>query len=213
MVRILSILVLLVDRMRIFKPYIVAIAVGLMAVSCGVDGDPGHCYISIDWEYYNEDYGVYYYEDNNPDVPDSDEIEPEWYYESYPGVYDYYYESEDPDYWYDYTGFYELIQNPGTPGGVLHDGLDGADTYFDLYLYVKARKGLDSTGGLKSVPAEQPGATTPSAIMAEEGLEHELSGSGRTFHDEPLRVETREWEQTKGDWTLRVEETVRVYKK
>jgi hypothetical protein len=213
MVRILSVLLLLVVRMKSFKLYIVAMAVGLMAVSCGVEGDPRHCYVSIDWEYYNEDYGVYYYEDNNPDVPDLDEIEPGWYYESYPGVYDYYYESEDPDYFYDYTGFYELFQNPGTAGGLLHDGLDGADTYFDLYLFVRARKGLDGTGGLKSVPSGQPGATTPSAIMAGEGFAQKLSDTGRTIQGEPLRVETREWEQAIDNWTLRVEETVRVYKK
>lgn len=184
-----------------------------MAVSCGIDGDPGHCYFSLDWEYYNEDYGVYYYEDNNLDVPGSDEIVAGYYYECYPGIYDYYYESEDMKYWYDYTGFYELFQNSGSPGGLLHDGLDGADTYFDLYLFVKARKGMDHTGGLKSMPAEQPVATSPSAMMAVEGVKRELSRSGRTIHGDPFRVETREWEQTKGDWTLRVEETVRIYRK
>lgn len=199
--------------MKSFKNYIVAIAVSLMTVSCGVDGDPGYCYISIDWEYYNENYGVYYYEDNNPDVPDSDGLVAGYYYESYPGVYDYYYEAEDPEYWYDYTGFYELFQNPGTAGGLMHDGLDGADTYFDLYLFVKARKGLENTGEFKAVPAEQPVATSPSAMMALEGVKREQSYSGREIHGAPLRVETREWEQTEGDWTMRVEETMRVYKK
>lgn len=199
--------------MRSFKPYIVAIAVSLMAVSCGVDGDPGHSYISIDWEYYNEDYGVTYYADDNPDVPDSDELIIGHFYECYPGRYDYYYESEDPDYWYDYTGFYELFQNPGTPGGLLHDGLDGADTYLELYLYVKARKGLDHTGGLKSLPAEQPVATSPSEEISAKAVKSLLSRSGRTIHGDLLRIETREWEESKGDWTLRVEETVKVYKK
>jgi hypothetical protein len=199
--------------MRSFKPYIVAIAFSLMVVSCGVDGDPGYCYFALDWEYYNENYGVTYYEDNNPDVPESEDIVAGLYYESYPGVYDYYYESEDPEYWYDYTGVYELYQNPGTSGGLLHDGLDGADTYFDLYLYVKARKGVEHNGNLKSLPAEQPVATSPSAEKAVEGAKRELSGSGREIHGSPLRVETREWEQTKGDWTLRVQETVRVHKK
>jgi hypothetical protein len=199
--------------MRNFKIYIVVIVVSLMAVSCGVDGDPGHCYISVDWEYYNADYGVYYYEDNNPDVPDSDEIVPGWYYESYPGVYDYYYESEDPDYWYDYTGFYELIQNPGSPGGLLHDGLDGPDTYFDLYLYVIVRKGLNSTNILKQAPPGQPVDILPSAMIDAERDRRNPSNPGRRIQGDPLRVETREWEQTKGDWILRVEETVRVYKK
>ncbi len=184
-----------------------------MVASCGVDGDPGHCYFSLDWEYYSEDYGVTYYEDNNPDVPVAGDIDPGRNYDCYPGRYDYYYESEDPEYVYEYTGFYDLFQNPGTPGGLLHDGLDGADTYFELYLYVKARKGLDQPGGLKSLATEQPVATSHSAEMAIEEVKCDLSNSVREIHGTPLRVEAREWEQTKGDWTLRVEETVKIYKK
>jgi hypothetical protein len=210
---ILSELLLLVDRMRSYKPYIVAIAFGLMALSCGIDGDPGHCYFAVDWEYYNEDHGVYYYEDNNDEVPDSDEIVSGWYYESYPGVYDYFYEAEDPEFWYRYNGFYELLQNSGSPGGLLHDGLDGADTKFKLFLYIEAMDSLVYTSGPKSAPSVQPVATSPSAKMAVEGAMHELASSGREFHGTPLRVETREWEQIKGEWTMRVEQTVRVYRK
>ena len=208
-----------------------------MVASCGVDGDPGHCYFSLDWEYYNEDYGVTYYEDNNPDFPkygeskegygrstsyfseyesgsiNSEEIVARKYYESYPGRYNYIYESQDSTNWNQHLGFYELEQNLGTPGGLLQDGLDGADTYFDLFLYVNARKGLDHNGGLKSLPTEQPVAISPSAKMAIEEVKRDLSNSGREIHGTPLRVETREWEQTKGDWTLRVKETVKIYKK
>ena len=135
--------------MKSFKTYIIAIAFSLIAVSCGVDGDPGHCYFSLEWEYYHEDYGVTYYEDNNPDVPNLDEIVSGYYYECYPGIYDYKYLSEDTARSYTHEGTYELYQNSGTAGGLLHDGLDGADTYFELYLYVKARKSLERTGGLK----------------------------------------------------------------
>ena len=184
-----------------------------MVVSCGVDGDPGHCYFSLDWEYYDEDYGVYYYEDNNPDVPVAEDIDPGRDYDCYPGRYDYYYESEDLEYMYEHTGFYDLFQNPGTPGGLLHDGLDGADTYFELYLFVKARKGLDHPGGVKSLPTKQPFVTSHSEEKPIEGIQSKLTRSGRNIDGGPLRVETNEWEQTKGDWTLRIEETMKVYKK
>jgi len=113
----------------------------LMVGSCGVEGDPGHCYVSIDWEYIRDDYAVTYYEDNNPAVPAAGEIIKGYYYDSYPGRYDYYYESEDPYYYYEYEGYYELIQNPGTPARLFSDGLDGAPYYFDLYLQVIAPVG------------------------------------------------------------------------
>lgn len=200
-------------KMKIYKAYIAVFIMSLMVVSCGVDGDPGHCYFSLDWEYYGEDYGVYYYEDDNPDVPVAGDIEPGRDYDCYPGRYDYYYESEDPEYVYKHNGFYDLFQNPGTPGGLLHDGLDGADTYFELYLFVKARKGLDRTGGLMSLPTEQPLGTLQFKEKCIEDIQGKLTHSGGIILGNPLRVETMAWEQTKGNWTLRIEETMKVYKK
>jgi hypothetical protein len=175
----------------------------LLAVSCGRSGDPGHCYISIDWEYYNEEYGVYYYEDDNPDVPESRFIEPGLYYDSYPGYYEYYYEAEDPDEWFSYEGYYELFQNPGTAGGLFRDGWDGAPTYFDLYLYVYARKGLT----LKDVQV------TKSDRQADAPALETTSRSGRAITGTPERTETRTWEKSDGTWTLRVQEEVKVYRK
>jgi hypothetical protein len=102
--------------MKAFKKYMFIPLAILLFVSCGRTGDPGHCYISVDWEYWNENYGVYYYEDDNPDVPESELIELGLYYDSYPGIYEYYYEAEDPDEWFKYEGFYELLQNPGSEG-------------------------------------------------------------------------------------------------
>ena len=206
--------------MKNFKLIIVTIVFALLSVSCGVDGDPGHCYFSIDWEYYNENYRVYYYEDNNPDVPESDDIEAGYYYDCYPGLYDYYYESEDPEYWYEYTGFYELIQNPGTPGGFLHDGLDGADTHIELYLYIYARKSLGTTEGIQA-PGDDlsattmlsNGATTLSADIYSDNAVAQRSRSGRLITGDPLRVEINAWEKQQGDWVLHVEEQVKVYKK
>jgi len=129
--------------MKVFKSIGVLIVFSLILSSCGVTGDPGHCYISIDWEYYNDEYGVYYYEDDNPSVPEFDDIVDSIYYDSYPGIYEYYYESEDEISWFTYTGTYTLDQNPGYSGGLFRDGLDGVDTYLDLYLYIYARKGLN----------------------------------------------------------------------
>lgn len=122
------------------KKGVIWLALIILATACGVDGDPGHCFFSLDWEFYSEDYRVSYYEDNNPDVPESSKIDSEIYYDCYPGTYDFYYESEDPEFLYSYTGYYTLYQNPGLPGGFLRDGPDGADTYLDLYLLVYAEE-------------------------------------------------------------------------
>lgn len=190
-------------KYRVFSRILIFTAVILFVTSCGRSGDPGHCYISVDWEYYNEDYGVYYYEDDNPDVPESQFIDPGLYYDSYPGYYDYYYEAEDPDEWFSYEGFYELFQNPGTAGGLFRDGFDGAPTYFDLYLYVYARKGLavEDVQVTKSIADPQ----VPSLETS--------SRSGRAITGAPVRTETRRWEKTDGTWTIRVQEEVKVYRK
>ncbi|MDF1570301.1 MAG: hypothetical protein P1P82_01640 [Bacteroidales bacterium] len=187
--------------MKAFKKYMFISLAILLLVSCGRSGDPGHCFISVDWEYWNEDYGVYYYKDNNPDVPESQYIDPGFYYDSYPGYYEYHYEAEDPDEWFSYEGFYELFQNPGTEGGLFRDGWDGADTYFDLYLYVYARKGL----GLKNLQV------TKSATQPETPALETTSRSGRAITEVPVRTETRSWEKTDGAWTIRVQEEVKVY--
>ncbi len=186
----------------LYKSILLAVIV-IMSVSCGRSGDPGHCYISVDWEYWDEDYGVYYYEDDNPDVPESQFIDPGIYYDSYPGYYEYYYEAEDPDEWFTYEGFYELLQNPGTPGGLFRDGWDGADTYVDLYLYIYARKGLTLKDVQVTKSTEQPDAPALEAT----------SRSGRAITTAPVRTETRSWETTDGPWTLRVTEEVKVYSK
>ena len=47
--------------MKQISVVVVSLVMLLISNSCGVNGDPGHCYISIDWEYYDEDYGVNFY--------------------------------------------------------------------------------------------------------------------------------------------------------
>ncbi len=218
--------------------------VAVFSASCGVDGDPGHCFISIEWEYFSEDYGVYYYEDNNPDIPkygvskgvsgkgnsyfditnsdfvDSEEIVAGHYYESYPGKYDYYYESEDSPYWYKYTGSYELIQNPGTPGGIFHDGLDGTDTYIELFLNVHARKGLGVVGGLPphddDLSARMMAGkeiTTLTEDIPARNSDTQYSRSGRLIIGEALHIEESSWQIQDGEWQLHVEEKVMVFRK
>jgi len=173
----------------------------VLAVSCGVSGDPGHCYISVDWEYYYSGYGVYYYEDDNPDVPDFEYLDPKFYYASYPGTYEYYYESEDAENYYYYTGVYTLIQNPGSAGGLFHDGLDGADTYFSLFLEIYAKKGLS----LRSSDQQE---NSGNAVSPHPGEEDMASAPA-----DPGNVRTRSWEEHAGDWTLRVEENVKIVSK
>ncbi|MCF8225297.1 MAG: hypothetical protein K9J30_05420 [Bacteroidales bacterium] len=175
----------------------------VLVFSCGVAGDPGHCYFALDWEYYNPGYGVYYYEDNNPSVPDSEEIVQNYYYDCYPGIYEYSYESEDSLNLYFYTGTYELIQNPGLPGGLFHDGVDGIDTYFKLYLKIYAKKGL-----------KQDGETGKSISLASDNdLFKTLCSSRKINGMVPIVSEKRSWEQRQGDWILRFNEDVHTYRK
>ena len=165
-----------------------------LSYSCGVDGDPGHCYFSLEWEYYADDYGVYYYEDNNPDVPDGADIVEKLYYDCYPGSYDYYYESEDPENWYTYDGVYSLVQNWGTPARIFEDGADGVDTFFDLYLLVDPLN-------VQRMTSQSP-------------LDRKLSDSTHEFlKADPVSVEESSWEVIKDGWTMSVTQRVSVFKK
>lgn len=189
--------------MRFFKVAVLFVSGLLMFNSCGVSGDPGHCYVSVDWEYYNEEYRVYYFEDDNPAVPDMEFLEPGLYYDSYPGLYSYYYESEDTAFIYKYNGIYELLQNSGFPGGLFHDGPNGVDTYFDLFLYIYAKKGL-------AVNTEVSGdCCFGDSLISRTYTE----GSLRNTAIEPQHTESREWTVTKGDWILSVKEEVSVFAK
>ncbi|MCF8345998.1 MAG: hypothetical protein K9G38_02210 [Bacteroidales bacterium] len=188
---------------KILRLVTVVAVFSLLTVSCGVPGDPGHCYFSLNWEYYNEDYGVTYYEDNNPDIPESDQIVPDLWYECYPGRYEYSYEAQDPERYYYYTGYYILEQNPGTPGGFLHDGMDGADTFFPLYLYIINRKGLSADGALKSTVAGKRERERLNATISGEGVPAAAA----------VAEEQRSWVGTSGDWKLTVEEEVRIFEK
>jgi hypothetical protein len=119
-----------------------ALVILIFSYGCTEDGKDGKCFISIDWEYYDADYGVYYYSDNNPAVPST--VTAGVYYESAPGTYSYEYESEDYDYYYSYTGTYTLISEPGTDKTFFKDGIDGEDSHFDLYLTVYKKKGAEN---------------------------------------------------------------------
>lgn len=187
---------------RIRIGFVLALLVA-MFTSCGVDGDPGHCYFSLDWEWYSEDYGVYYYEDNNPDVPQSADIEPQLYYDCYPGEYEFFYKAEDPRSWYEYEGFYILYQNPGFRGGLFRDGPDGVDTYFDLYLLI--------------YPEEEDLRIAGSIHMEEAPMES-LAAPLLSFSDRPVMMDPDSTEEfnfirTKGDWTLEFSGVCRIYEK
>ncbi len=181
-------------KMKKFSLLITVIVLMILGNSCGVDGDPGHCYFSLDWEYYDSEYGVLYYNDDNLDVPSGISLEANVWYDCYPGTYNYYYESEDYEYEYTYEGTYTLIQELGTPARLFDDGMDGVDTYMDLYLYVYARK---------AVGAESQSDESKSL--------DEQSGELKT--SVPLRVEQSTWEQEKNGWKMVVDQTVKVYPK
>lgn len=183
------------------------LAFSLFIGGCGLDGDPGHCYFSLDWEYYNPSYGVYYYEDNNPDVPESEDIVPRKYYDSYPGLYDYYYESEDSFYVYTYTGEYELIQNQGMPGGVFQDGQDGADSYLDLFLFIYEEVGLQKKSKFLQNDEKDVCGNQESRLNAKN------TKSGKIVAESPVMDENREKTYQQGNWTIQIDERVRVYLK
>jgi len=180
--------------MKKISVVVVALVMLLISNSCGVNGDPGHCYFSINWEYYNEDYGVYYYEDNNPDVPEVMNLESNLFYDCYPGSYDYYYESEDYEYLYTYKGTYTLIQNLGTSAHLFEDGMDGIDTYFDLYLFVYARKSLQKD--IQASPKKQLELTRKKALSSK-----------------PVTVEEFSWEETKDGWTMKITQELSKFRK
>ena len=180
--------------MKKISVVIISLVMLIISNSCGVDGDPGHCYFSLDWEYWNEDYGVFFYEDDNPDVPEVMNLIPNVDYDSYPGTYEYQYESEDYEYWYSYEGTYTLIQNLGTSAHLFEDGLDGVDTYFELYLFVYARKALQTDSNL------------PTKKMRE--ISREV-----TMTSKPESVEEYKWEETKEGWTMKHTQVISKYKK
>lgn len=180
--------------MKKFSVVLVFLVLLLISNSCGVNGDPGHCYFSIDWEYYHDDYGVYHYEDNNPDVPEVMNLEANVYYDCYPGTYTYSYKSEDYDYWYTYEGTYTLIQNLGTTAHLFEDGLDGIDTYFELFLLVYARK---------AIQVDMPGSTKNQLVISGEN----------TLNSKPEAVEEFSWEEEKDGWTMKVTQVMSRYRK
>ena len=192
---------------RIVKGITVSVLVSIGG--CGMSGDPGHCYFSLDWEYYSEDYGVFYYWDNNSNVPESEDIEPNKYYDCYPGVFDYEYQSMDPDSIYQYTGTYELKQNPGTPGNLFQEGMDGVDTYFDLYLYIYAKEESEVSISEDSIVKSTNSNLSNSCISSGQSLK---VCSKADFRDrEPARIDQQHYTVERNGWVLTMNEKVSVY--
>jgi hypothetical protein len=189
---------------------VILLAIAMIVSACGVDGDPGHCYFSLDWEYYSEEYGVYYYEDNNPDVPESSEIIAGFYYDCYPGRYDFYYESEDPEFIYTYTGYYTLYQNPGLPGGLMRDGPDGADTYVDLYLLVYAEEDDLILVQQNSMLRENPGNNSRVGLSQEPSENIRIPGKARV---QPVKTIEFNHSTQHDEWTMEFTGTCSVFRK
>jgi len=120
----------------------------LFFCGCTKDGKDGKSYISIDWEYHDDQYKVSAYADDNPSTPEGQSIVAGQYYQSSPGTYSYSYRSEDYDYYYDHTGTYTLIFYPGTKATLFKDGKNGEDSYFDLYLSVYKKKSQPISNGI-----------------------------------------------------------------
>jgi hypothetical protein len=111
----------------------------LFSAGCTEDGKDGSAYISIDWEYINNDNKVSSYDDDNPATPET--VNAGTYYLTEPGTYYYTYVSEDYSYYYNHSGSYTIYINEGSDKTLFKDGTDGEDLYFDIYLTIYKRKG------------------------------------------------------------------------
>jgi len=111
----------------------------LIPAACTEDGKDGSAYISIDWEYIDNDNKVSSYDDDNPATPET--VSAGTYYLTEPGTYYYTYVSEDYYYYYDHSGYYTIYINFGGDKTLFKDGTDGEDLYFDIYLTIYKKKG------------------------------------------------------------------------
>ncbi len=101
------------------------IFISLFLFSCGDDGQDGDAYIAITWvggpfTYWTDDPAIPYTFYNNH------------YYLTWPGKYNFMYESWDTSIW---SGSYTIYINVGESGKLIKDGEDGADIYFLLVCY------------------------------------------------------------------------------
>jgi hypothetical protein len=106
-------------------------------LSCTEDGKDGKAYISIDWEYQNDQYCVTGYGDTNPNTPLY--INKNQNYETEPGTYEYSYTSKAYEKNYKCYGSYTIHINEGEKKSFFSDGDDGKDTYFKLYISVEKK--------------------------------------------------------------------------
>ena len=96
----------------------------LMTVNCGKVGDPGSAYMALYCDYYLED--LYF-----PAMPDY--IYEGTYYPHAEGTYYFAYLLYYYGYYY-CDGTYTIGVEPGEEGGLLKDGADGADRFYDFYM-------------------------------------------------------------------------------
>lgn len=92
------------------------------------DGEDGHAYLTLDWDWY-----VDAYTDDNPGLPPT--IDRRATYRVQPGTYYFSFDCSDGlgNYW-GYNGAYTITINKGSKGGLFSAGDDGADRYFTLWL-------------------------------------------------------------------------------
>jgi hypothetical protein len=119
------------------------IAVLVLMTSCGRDGRPGNAYLGVWVEYTQADQinymacsflpNPYYYGRASNGVP----YTPPTYYGQYAGSYSFAYQVRYLDIYsvWQYSGLHTgtltISVEPGQAGGLLTDGRDGADRYFD----------------------------------------------------------------------------------
>ena len=105
---------------------LITILICSIFLNCGADGEDGKAYICVDWVFTPvvvnipdiDTYGGYYYAGRD------NEIDPGDYWGEYIAW--------DDSYW---SFTYEIEINEGEKGSFAHEGADGEDKYYEIWLY------------------------------------------------------------------------------
>jgi len=155
-----------------------AIAFTTILISCGEDGSDGDAFIGFNWV------GTVWYSDNIPSTPSKPEYG-EWY-NTQPGKYTLnYYHELNPGIDWELT--FTISINKGTEGGLITDGEDGDDKYFEIGLWSDGPEVYDYSG---SAPTFKIGTTDTKENKKNKLLVPDNSNSSRNQADKTTPSDT-----------------------
>lgn len=160
------------------------IAAVTLIAGCGSDGNDGKAYVAYDWTYEPSALN-----DTNPSTPDT--VYAATYFQTQPGTYYFGYDN----YYSSWTGVYTVTINKGKDGGLIADGDDGEDKYFDIYL---SSSGPTFSAAKAMADQALPGAAAQAAreVVKSNALGTESQGEA---------LETYIEEKTNGLYSIRLE--------